>query len=529
MSIADPYSQEAARQWTIHDAAEWADAPDLEADVIIIGSGAGGGTTAEILANAGLRVLVVEEGRLHTSAHFRMREDEAYPALYQEGMARTTADGAIAIMQGRTVGGSTTVNWTSSFRTPARTLQYWEQVLGIPEVSVEALAPWFADREARLGIEPWAAPANANNEVLRRGCEHLGWHWQVIPRNVRGCWNLGYCGMGCPTNAKQSMLVTTIPGALSRGAVLCHSLRADRLVWKGRRVEALEASALDAGGRPTGVTVRLKARHFVVAASALGSPALLLRSEVPDPYDRIGRRSFLHPVNATVAEMPERIDPFHGAPQSIYTDHFVWREEGMGYKLEVPPLHPGLSASVLTLHGRPLIDNMARLPWLNAVLALMRDGFHEDSVGGRVRLRDDGSPVLDYPLNDYLWEGLRHAYRSMAEVQFAAGASQVRLLHLDSPVFTRWSDARAAIDALPMRPHRVRLFSAHQMGGCVMGREPSDSVVDAFGRFHHLDNLSIHDASVFPTSLGANPQLSIYGLSARNASRLAEQLGRGVA
>ncbi len=155
-----------------------------------------------------------------------MRESDAYPQLYQESAGRKTRDKAINILQGRCVGGSTTVNWTSSFRTPPATLAYWAHEFGIEGFSPDDLAPWFERMEARLNIAPWPVAPNANNEALRRGAQALGIPAASIRRNVKGCWNIGYCGMGCPTNAKQSMLVTTIPAALERGATLLTRARA---------------------------------------------------------------------------------------------------------------------------------------------------------------------------------------------------------------------------------------------------------------------------------------------------------------
>lgn len=528
MSLTDRIAKGLEAGWKVTDASTLTDNQTHEADVVIIGTGAGGGTTAEILARAGLSVILVEEGRLYYQKDFKMDELTAYASLYQEGMSRVTKDGAIAILQGRCVGGSTTVNWTSSFRTPEPTLSYWADNFGLENLRPEAMKPWFDGREERHTVSPWLTDPNVNNDILRQGCDKLGYSWNVIPRNVKGCWNLGYCGVGCPTNAKQGALTTTIPGALDNEARLFHGLRADKLVMKQDRIDHLVASAMSADTvTPSGVKVHLKARHFVVAASAIGSPGLLLRSDIPDPHHRIGKRSFIHPVNATVARMPEKVDPFYGAPQSIYSDEFNFREgvDGpAGYKLEVPPLHPAMSSGVVPGHGEEQRDNLKQLPWMQSVIALLRDGFHPDSPGGTVSLRDDGSPVLDYPVTDYLWDGLRRAFHTMAEIQFAAGAKQVRLMHLDSPWFNSWSEARAAIDELPMELHRVRLFTAHQMGGCGMGENPQQSVVNGFGEHHHVSNLSIHDASIFPTSIGANPQLSVYALAARNSTRLAGKL-----
>jgi len=326
MSLTDRIAQGLESGWNVTDSALLTQNLTAEADVVVIGTGAGGGTTAEILARSGLSVILVEEGRLYYQKDFKMDEQTSYANLYQEGMSRVTRDGAIAILQGRCVGGSTTVNWTSSFRTPAPTLNYWAEQFGLDELRPDAMAPWFDGREERHSMAPWQVDPNVNNDILRQGCEKLGYSWQIIPRNVKGCWNLGYCGVGCPTNAKQGALMTTIPGALDNNARLFHSLRADRLVMNEDKIDHLEASAFaDDGVTPTGIKVTLKARHFVVAASAIGSPGLLLRSDIPDPHQRIGKRSFIHPVNATVAQMPQRVDPFYGAPQSIYSDEFNFR------------------------------------------------------------------------------------------------------------------------------------------------------------------------------------------------------------
>ncbi|MED5492103.1 MAG: GMC family oxidoreductase [Pseudomonadota bacterium] len=528
MPVPDIFLQGLARGWQVIDARELDSERELEADVIIIGTGAGGGTSAEILANAGLRVLLVEEGSLKTSSDFKNDEAKAYAELYQEASARATADATIGILQGRTVGGTTTVNWTSSFRTPDPTLAHWASEHNVTGLDSDSMAPWFAKMEERLGVAPWAVPPNANNDVIRQGCEQLGYHWKVIPRNVRGCWNLGYCGTGCPTNAKQSMLVTTLPAALDKGAVLVHSARAERLSFSGDRVSAVHCRAMDAHlSRPAGQRLTLRAPHIVLAGGGINNPGLLLRSEAPDPHQRVGKRTFLHPVNLTLAQYDRDIHGYYGAPQSIYSDHFQW-DQGtsgpMGYKLEVPPMQPSITATLMGGFGMQGFQRMAALPQSNILLALLRDGFHEQSQGGSVSLRDNGDPVLDYPLNDYLWDGVRRAYLSMGEIQFAAGAKAVMPSHAHGRLSTSWADFQTQVAELSYRAHDVRLASAHVMGGCAMGDDPQTAVVDSRGRHHQLANLSILDGSLFPTSIGANPQLSIYGLVARLASQLASDL-----
>jgi choline dehydrogenase-like flavoprotein len=526
--MKDPIKAGLAAGWKHVDASLLGEGHTFEADVVIVGTGAGGGVTADILSDFGLRVVLVEEGPLRSSSDFKMREADAYPELYQESAARKTADKAINILQGRNVGGSTTVNWTSCFRTPPATLDYWQNHLGLRQLSVESLDPWFSAMEHKLSVRAWDTPPNANNNVLISGAEKLGINFGHIRRNVKGCWDLGYCGMACPTNAKQSMLLTTIPAALRRGATLYSRLRAERLRFEGNRVSALDCVALSSDGiHPSGQRVQLRARHFVIAGGAIGSPALLLRSGVPDPYRLLGKRTFLHPVVISSALMPERVNGYSGAPQSIFSDHYLHQaalDGPLGFKLETPPLHPVLFSTTLQGFGAGHARLMQEFPKVNALLALLRDGFHPESRGGQVRLGSDGLPVLDYLLNDVIWEGARRALLAMAEIQFAAGARWVTPVHETTPGYSSWAEAKRGIAELPLKPLLCRVVSAHVMGGCGMADSAVRGVVDHRGRHFWLGNLSVHDGSVFPTSIGANPQLSIYGLVARNASLLAAEL-----
>lgn len=532
--IPDPIRAGLARGWHVLGGPH-APAPErIDCDVAIVGSGAGAGISAELLTRAGLRVVIVEEGPLRSSSDFHQRESDAYPALYQESAARKTADKAVNILQGRCVGGSTTVNWTSSFRTPPATLAFWREHFGLADLTVDALAPWFQQAEQRLGIEPWQLPPNRNNELLRRGATSLGIAVGGIRRNVRGCWNLGSCGMGCPTNAKQSMLVTTLPAALDAGATLLVQTRAERYELANGRVSALHCVPVRADGSVASeVRTRITARHHVVAGGAINSPALLLRSGVSDPHERLGRRTFLHPVVISAALFDDPVEGWKGAPQTLYTDHYLDTQpiDGpIGYKLEAPPLHPVIFASTLPGYGRAQAELLAHFPRTQALLALLRDGFHAQSPGGRVRLKGDGSPLLDYPLNDFVMDGARRALLSMAEIQFAAGARSVLPVHELAAPYTSWAQAREAIGALPMKPLLTRVVSAHVMGGCGMAGHERWGVVRPDGVHWQIENLSVHDGSLFPTSIGANPQLSIYGLVNRLATQLARALaGRDVA
>jgi len=528
MTIRDPFIEGINGGWQAIDASRLVADRDLEADVAIVGSGAGGGIAAELLTKAGLKVVVVEEGPLKTSTDFKMREADAYPQLYQESAARKTRDKAINILQGRCVGGSTTVNWTSSFRTPPTTLAYWQREFGLKELTVEAMSPWFDAVDRRLNIRYWDQSPNENNALLREAGWKLGIPVAPMRRNVRGCWNLGYCGMGCPTNAKQSMLVTTLPAALTGGATLVYRLRAERLVFRGDRAELLECRAMSESGiHALPYRVRLRARHFVLAGGAIGTPALLLRSGAPDPQRLLGRRTFLHPTTVAAAVMDRPVKGYSGAPQSIYSDHFldsVPADGPIGYKLEAPPMHPVLFATTLQGYGEMHGRLMAEFPNTHALLSLLRDGFHPDSPGGSVQLRDDGSPVLDYPITDFVWDGVRRSWLTMAEMQFAAGAKRVFIVHEHCRGYASLDEAKAGIAQLPLKTQLARVVSAHVMGGCGMAADERRGVTDPWGRHRQIGNVTVCDGSLFPTSIGANPQQSVYGLAARNASRLAEEL-----
>jgi choline dehydrogenase-like flavoprotein len=526
-SSTDPYRKAEERGWDITNATELTASLELEADVVIVGTGAGGGTAAETLSKAGLSVVLLEAGPLKTSSEFDMQERSAYRDLYQEGTGRANKSGSMTILQGRSVGGSTTVNWTSSFRTPPQTLKFWADRMGVVGCSVDELAPYFKQMEARLNIEKWGMLPNPNNEVLKTASEKLGYSWNTIHRNVKGCLNLGYCGLGCPVDAKQSMLVTTIPTALDHKAKLIHHARVDRVLVESDAVVGVEASALTPDGwGTTGKTIKVRATRTVLAGGGINTPAVLLRSSVPDPHSRIGKRTFLHPTTLSMAIFDKRIDPFYGAPQSIYSDHFQWQtiDTGpVGFKLEAPPMQPAFAAGFYGASGETLTEGMDKLANTQCTIALMRDGFDERSQGGAVELNDRGEPLLDYELDAYLLEGVRRAWNTMVEMQFATGAKTVRPAHKDARHYRSWTEAKAAIAAFQYAPHKVTVGSAHVMGGCAMGEDETKSVTDSEGKFHHLTNLYVMDGSLFPTSIGANPQLSIYGLILKLSTKLASQ------
>jgi choline dehydrogenase-like flavoprotein len=496
---------------------------DLDAEVCVIGSGAGGAIVAATLAERGRAVVVLEEGGFPTHLDFTMREADVVPRLYQESALRATADGGISILQGRSVGGTTVVNWTTSFRTPSDVVDHWRTRHAVGGFTYAELEPHYAWIEDRLSIQKVPLDGmNRNNQTLYDGCARLGWQPDTLKRNVHRCLQTGFCHLGCPVNAKRSMLVTLVPDALEAGARLVYRARVDKLERKGAEIVAAHATLLGDDGRtPTGRTLRVKARRFVTSGGAINSPALLLRSGIDDE-GRVGARTFLHPVIGNAALFDELVEPFRGAPQSAACHHFAHRGEEVGFFLEAAPWYPALASTAAPGRGAAHAAFMQRTRFVGLHIALAIDGFHDDVPGGRVTLRPSGAPLVDYPIPDALWRTFRFAQKKLAELAFAAGAREVMTLH-DTPVWMRGHVDEAAIDAATWRVGSLPVFTAHQMGGCRMGDDPKDAVVRSQDLRHHaLTNLYVVDGSVFPTSLGVNPQQSIYGLARLAATRLAE-------
>lgn len=485
-------------------------------DVIIVGSGAGGGVAASRLAQAGLKVLILESGGLFTAKDFS-GDERLYASLYKNGLLDSTSDNAINLLQGHCVGGSATVNWTSSFRLPDQTLHYWRDGHGV-DLDLQLLSEAYDVIEKKLNVQPWSLPPNRNNQVIATGARTLGWQHGVVPRNVKGCWDLGLCGLGCPVNAKQSPLVTTIPEAIKSGALLAYNCPVDRVLHDGGRVFGVVSSS----------GLRIASRYVALAAGAINSPGILLRSHLSDLLPEIGRRTCLHPSCFSMARFSSSVRPYYGAPQSVYSDQFLWPKsdrsgfEPMGYKLEAIPLQPVLASGLFARSGLALAEDMAALKDTQGMIALIRDGFGADS-GGNVVLDKYGVPRLEYPHSKALKEAAVHALGSMAECQFSAGALAVRPCHLQADQwFDSVADVKRFLKGASYERYQLGLGSAHLMGGAAMGLSAKNSVVDGGGRVHGIDGLSIVDGSVFPTSLGVNPQLTVMAFSLLASNKIKE-------
>jgi choline dehydrogenase-like flavoprotein len=486
------------------------------ADVCVIGSGGGGAVAAAELAAAGRSVVVLEQGHHWTSRDFSQREDEMLPRLFEEAGMRQTSDGSVTILQGRNVGGSTVHNLCYAFRTPPGILRLWREEHGLPELTDEALAPSFDRVERHLKVKPIRADeVNRLNQIVRAGAEKLGWSGFVTKHNREGCVQSGYCILGCSYDAKQSMLVTYVPRADAAGARIYANARAERIEAEGGRVRRVLGSVVDLDGAPRG-SIEVSAKVVVLAAGAVNSPAMLRASGLGGTD--VGRNLHLHPSVLAAGFFDEEIHAYRGIPQSYYIDEFIDldRDPRRGYVLMPIAGFPVLTATQLPGFGRDHFRVMRDFSKMAGLLVLLHD-----QSAGRVEAGDSpGRPGIDYRLDPadarQLAEGLAHC----AEALFAGGARRVVIPFAPEPLVLERGDDPGAIVRRGVRQGEISIASTHPQSTCRMGGDPSRGVVDAWGELFGVAGLFVADMSVFPTSLGAPPQITTAALADRTAHRI---------
>lgn len=482
------------------------------ADVCIIGSGCGGAVCAKEITEAGHKVVIVEEGGYYTSNDFTMREDDAYANLYKERASQSTDDLSITILQGRCVGGSSTVNWTTSLRTPEWVLEEWRHRFGLQGLSRKDLDPYFDRVERYLNIH--VVPEkdhNPNNRIILEGARKLGYRARATSRNERGCLKCGSCGLGCPFDVKLSVNITYIPDALRHGAVLYANARAENIeVDRGRKI--VKGSILENATNRAKHRFEISAPIVIIAASAINSPVLLLRSNLATSSGQLGKNLTLHPTTAVMGVFDEVIDPGYGIPQSAMCDEFLNKNgDGRGFWIEAVPVQPALGAISLPGFGEPHRRLMRMFSHIGASIVLVKDA---DS-GGEVRVNESGRPVISYKLGNRDLETLKEGIKVAAKIHFAAGAREVATLHVKETTVRSPAEIDRAIDGADFDPNSIIMYSAHPLGTCRMGNNPKNSVVNSYCETHDIEGLFVCDGSVTPTSLGVNPQVTIMGIATK--------------
>ncbi len=493
---------------------------DLTCDVVVVGSGAGGGTTAGVLAAAGLDVVVLEAGGFHDERHFDGGEETGFLELYALA-PQATAEGQVQLVAGRGLGGGTVVNYTTSFRTPDHVREEWA-ALGATQFATEEYAASMDAVCARLGVNTEHDKAAPRDAILERGALALGWESAAMPRNVLGCdqdVECGRCGMGCRVGAKQSTAKTWLADAAAAGARILTGVSVRTVSTSFGRATGVVGTSAD------GHRVRVRARAVVVAAGAIQTPALLQRSGLTNP--NVGRYLRLHPATAVWGRMQESVDGWVGSMQSRYVDALTDLDgTGYGVLYETAPLTPGFGTGFVNWRGSAdFRRRMVELKHTLGVAVIVRDR----DPGGTVRVGRDGEPVVKYQLSprdtDHLIQGLVGG----ARIAEAAGADWLASTHhrgvsyepgRRSSIAGFEADLRAAGAA----PATMALAALHIMGTARMGGSATTSAVDPDGQTWDVPGLYVADASCFPTASGVNPMISIESIAHMTATRLAARL-----
>jgi choline dehydrogenase-like flavoprotein len=491
-----------------------ADDLSLDCGAVIVGSGAGGATMAAELAEAGVDVVVLEEGGYHPTESFTAETGRALRTLYRDGGGgMAIGRPSVLYAEGRCVGGSTVVNGGMSWRTPARVLARWAQQEGIQAISENDLDPYFARAESGLSAGPQDPETiGRDSELFKAGADAMGWN--VVPnrRNQLHCAGTNSCNSGCPTGAKRSMLVTSVPRALSLGARLFADCRVDRVIRPARTVTGVAGHFVRPGGR-TGPKLTVRARIVIMAGGAVQTPALLMRSGLRSASGQLGRNLSLHPNATVIAFFDEDVTGWRGVHQAFQVREFM----AEGLLLTATNLTPPMLAAIMPGHGRELGELMADYNRIVTAGPLV-----EDTGTGRIRNVPGLGPQVFYQLTERDAARAVRGVELTAEALFAAGARRV-LLPFDGAPEVRSPGGIRRLLARPMRKRSLQLYSIHLMGTARMSEDPRRGVVGSFGAFHGVPGLFVSDASLFPGPIGINPMETIITLAMRNARRLIER------
>ncbi len=492
------------------------------ADVVIVGSGAGGGTVAHeliSLARDGRKVLVLEQGPRFDLHEFTGREIEMAPALYEDQGGFLTADGTMTLAFGRAYGGSTVVYTGTSMFPPERVIREW-RVQSLDAADLTERARKFAEQNNVHLLEgEWI---NDNNRLFVEGCEKAGYEAEQFPINVKGCKGSSLCNLGCPNGAKQGTHVVQLPAAERNGVEVVTRAEVVRIEERAVIVRVTE-KVPQAKGCPSEWQpgeYRIRAHTIVLAGGAVGTPALLLRSPIAGLPRRVGEGFTCHPAHILVAEHEREITNDVGHPKSYFLD----RAAEERFVLETCMYFPFTTAKNLAGFGETHSTLMRAFPRLQMILVLACD---RAVPGNRVSVDRDGKPRVHYRFTKETIDALIAATRASARIFFAAGALRVHAPSADPPLLERSDAGRIdeRIAASHFKAGKISVSAAHLMGGCGMGVDESDSVTDSRGRVHGFPWLRVADASLFPDSLEINPYLTIMALADRVAEGVRADIG----
>lgn len=495
--------------------------PEMQCDVVVVGSGAGGGVMAGVLAAEGLDVIVVEAGGYYDDRDFDGGEYEGFQRLYLNGGGMATDDGGMALVAGACLGGGTVVNYTTSFPTPDRVRQEWASH-GVAEFADDVYEQSTQAVQERLGVNAEHSAPNGRDERMEAGLRELGWHVEPIVRNVSAACDQGVdcgrCGFGCRLGAKRSVVKTWLADAAEAGARLLVRTKVDRVVVEAGAARGVEARTAD--GRP----VRIRARGVVAACGSLHTPALLKRSGLQNR--NIGSHLRLHPVSAVWGIFDEELKPWEGTMQARYSDqHADLDGDGYGVKYETGPMNPSLLLTFAPWRsGAQHAELMQALPFTAPCGIIVRD-----KDAGEVRVGKDGEPVVRYRLSETDRKHMRAGVEGAARILEAGGARRIygsfnKLVEYRPGQRGSHASFMAEADAAGYGAGQLATASFHIMGSARMGSTPATSACNPEAETWEVRNLWVGDASTFPTSPGVNPMVSIESVAHMNAQRIAARL-----
>jgi choline dehydrogenase-like flavoprotein len=497
------------------------DEVSLEADVCVVGSGAGGGVIAGALAERGMKVVVLEAGGYFNESDFAQLEFKAYEDMYWRGGPTPTADGNVTLQAGTTLGGGTVVNWTNCLRTSPWVREQWAREHGLEGLDGPEYDRHLDAVLARISATDAHSDLNRPQQRMLAGCQSLGWSFRTVVRNTDSDSytpeSAAYMGFGDQSGAKRSVDKTFLSDAVANGAQVLVRTRAERVLVENGRAVGVEATYDDGHGGRARITVGSPC--VVVACGSLESPALLLRSRIGGPA--VGDHLRLHPCTATFGIYADDMRAWWGAPHAGLCDQFADTGGGYGFLIEGAQYAPGITGSAVPWSaGRLHKEVMAKVRHGATFIALLRDHGH-----GQITIDRAGEAVPTYAVTDELdLHNMRHGLDAQIRLHAAAGALEVYSLGVGLPTWRRGEDLEAFIaraQRVPMRAGGQRLFSAHQMGTCRMGRDRRTSVAGPWGELHDVRGVWIGDGSAFPTPSGTNPMVSIMALAHRTSEAIA--------
>ncbi len=474
------------------------------ADVVIVGSGAGGAPMAYKLAQAGWKVILLEEGRNNNPADLNRNSWEAMKEMYRDsGMLATLGTPSIPLPLGLTLGGTTVINSGTCFRTPEKVFAEWKEKFGLSEVQYADLIPLFEESEKMIHVQE--APyelLGTNNQMFAEGARKLGLHGRPLMRNVINCKGAGICAFGCPEHAKQSMERNFLPAASELGATIITSARAEKIITQKKTAKGVEGSFLDAK-RKRRTKFRIDAPVVVLSCGAIYTPYLLLNNGMANCSRQVGRNLHIHPAAKVIAMFDEAIDAWNGVPQGYYVDDYA----GEGIMFEGFFLPPAILSFALPAMGMKLKKYMADYRKMAGFGIMVTDTSH-----GRVIKGLNHSPLIFYNLNETDTAKFVKGVEIAARVYLAAGANKILVPIHGIDEITCEADLQKLHD-VKIKPGHLELSAFHPMGTCRMGDDAKNSVVNSHLETHDVKGLFVADASVFPSSLGVNPQMSIMAFS----------------